>query len=107
MDCKEAEKKIPSFLQDELEGKTLEEFVEHIENCPECKEELTIQFLVTEGMERLEEGKSFNLQSALGTRMNAAAHRIRIYRNLQYTLVCLEAAVAAAIIISLCIVLRL
>ena len=43
MDCKDAEKKIPYFLRDELDGNRLEEFVEHIENCSECREELSIR----------------------------------------------------------------
>ena len=91
MDCKETEKKIPSFLQDELDGSRLEEFIAHVENCAECKEELSIQFLVAEGLERLEQG---------------AEHRIGVHRMLLYILMCLEAAVAAAIIIALCVVFR-
>ncbi|MCD7726580.1 MAG: zf-HC2 domain-containing protein [Clostridiales bacterium] len=107
MDCKEAEKKIPYFLQDELEGRKLADFVEHIEGCPECKEELSIQFLVAEGMEQLEKGDTFNLQEALLMKMEYARHRVRINRTLRYILVCLEAAVAAAIIIAFCIVFRM
>lgn len=106
MDCKEAEKNIPSFLQDELGGVDLEEFMEHVENCPECEEELTIQLLVTEGLERLETGNNFNLQDALLMKLEGAEHRIRVHRALLYTLFCLEAAVAAAIIIALCVVFR-
>ena len=49
MTCKETEKMIPLFLKDELETEELREFMEHIESCEDCKEELTIQFLVTEG----------------------------------------------------------
>lgn len=107
MNCKEAEKKIPSFLQDDLDGSKLEEFVEHVENCPECKEELSIQFLVTEGLERLEEGNNFNLQEELLMKLEGAEHRINVHRMLWYILLCLEAAVAAAIIIALCVVFRL
>ncbi|MCM1121901.1 MAG: zf-HC2 domain-containing protein [Eubacterium sp.] len=106
MDCKETEKKIPSFLQDELDGSRLEEFMNHVESCPECKEELSIQFLVTEGLERLENGNNFNLQEELLMKLEGAEHRISIHRMLWYTLVCLEAAVAAAIIIALCVVFR-
>ena len=54
MNCKEAEKIIPYFLQDDLDGRDLAEFVEHIDECHECMEELSIQFLVAEGMEQLE-----------------------------------------------------
>ncbi|MBD5450340.1 MAG: zf-HC2 domain-containing protein [Lachnospiraceae bacterium] len=107
MNCKETEKEIPSFLQDDLDGTKLEEFVEHVESCPECKEELSIQFLVTEGLERLEEGNNFNLQEELLMKLDGAEHRINVHRMLWYILLCLEAAVAAAIIIALCVVFRL
>lgn len=107
MTCKEAEKKIPYFLQDELEGRKLAEFVEHIENCPECEEELTIQFLVTEGMGKLEEGDDFNLQKALLMKMEGARQKIKINRTLRHVLFCLEVAVIVDIIIALCIVFRL
>ena len=107
MNCKEAEKKIPSFLQEELGGSELEEFLEHVENCPECEEELTIQLLVTEGLERLETGNNFNLQDALFIKLSGDEHHVRVHRTLLYTLYCLEAAVAAAIIIALCVVFRL
>ena len=107
MNCKETEKEIPSFLQDDLDGTKLEEFVEHVESCPECTEELSIQFLVTEGLERLEEGNNFNLQEELLMKLDGAEHRINVHRMLWYILLCLEAAVAAAIIIALCVVFRL
>ena len=107
MNCKDAEKKIPYFLQDELDGSKLEKFVEHVMTCPECKEELTIQFLVAEGLERLEGGSNFNLQEELVMKLEDAEHRIGIHRTLWRVLVCLEAAVALAVIIALFVVLRL
>ena len=107
MNCKDAEKKIPYFLQDELDGSKLKEFVEHIDACSECKEELSIQFLVAEGLERLEEGNNFNLQEELLMKLEDAEHYISIHRILWRVLICLEAAVALAIIISLCAVFRL
>ena len=38
MTCKETEKLIPAFLQDELDTEELREFMEHIEECGECRE---------------------------------------------------------------------
>lgn len=104
MNCKEAEKKIPPFLNDELDGRGLAEFVGHIEECPECMEELSIQFLVAEGMEQLEQGNNFNLQEALTARLENADYRIRVNRVLRHILFVLEAAVAAAIIAAVIIV---
>lgn len=105
MNCKETEKKIPAFLDDELDGRGLAEFVEHIEDCPECMEELSIQFLVAEGLEQLEQGNNFNLQEALTSKLEDADYRIRINRALRHILFVLEAAVAASIIAALIIVL--
>ncbi|MCX4307747.1 MAG: zf-HC2 domain-containing protein [Acetatifactor sp.] len=104
MDCKEVEKKIPSFLDEELDGKGLSEFVQHIEGCPECMEELSIQFLVTEGMERLEQGNNFNLQDALHRKLGSAEDKIRLNRTLRHILLALECMVAVAIVMALLIV---
>ena len=51
-------------------------------------------------------GGNFNLQDELFIKLGGALHQIRVRRMLLYTLFCLEAAVAAAIIIALCIVFR-
>ena len=79
MDCKECERRIPEFLNRELNYVTLKRFKNHIESCPDCKEELVIQFLVTEGMTRLEEGSAFDLQKELDKRMDEASRKI--HRN--------------------------
>ena len=65
MNCKEAEKMIPAFLVKQLNNRDLIRFLMHIEDCPECMEELTIQYLVMIGTSLIEEGKSFNLRRAL------------------------------------------
>lgn len=99
MTCKETEKMIPFFLQDDLETEELREFMEHIEECDDCREELTIQFLVTEGMSRLEEGNVFDLQNELRYRMDEAEHVLKRRENMQWLLYCLEGLVVLAIII--------
>lgn len=65
MNCKEAEKMIPAFLVKQLNSRELNQFLLHVEECPECMEELTIQYLVMIGTSLIEEGKSFNLRKAL------------------------------------------
>ena len=78
--------------------------MEHIEACPECMEELSIQFLVAEGLEQLEQGNNFNLQKALTWKLEDADDKIRVNRILRHILLVLEAAVVAAIIAALVIV---
>jgi len=98
MKCKETEKLIPLFLNDELEDEELREFMEHIEKCEECKEELTIQFLVSEGVARLETGNVFDLQKELKVRLSDADHGLKSRENMRWVLYALEGLVAVAVI---------
>lgn len=99
MKCKEAEKLIPLFLDDDLENEELREFMEHIEKCEECKEELTIQFLVLEGVARLETGNVFDLQKELKMRIDDSEHSLKTRENMQWILYALEGLIGVALIV--------
>lgn len=77
MDCKETQKLIGAYLDDELEGKSAEAFLKHIDECPVCKEELCIRYLVAEGTVRLEEGSSFDLNKELENKMQNSRRSIK------------------------------
>ena len=81
MDCREFEKEISDFIKGKMDYARLKEFTGHAESCEKCKEELTIQFLVTEGMIRLEDGSAFDLQKELRERMERAKHRVHVYET--------------------------
>lgn len=97
MECKEFEREIPAFIAGELDDKTMLEFLEHIEKCPDCKEELSIQVLVQEGMARLEDGSAFDLQKELERKMQEARKRIRRHRTVRAIRLTLELAAVAAV----------
>ncbi len=84
MDCKEANKKMSDFLNDELSGRELKNFLGHISCCKDCKEELSIQFLVQEGMARLEDGKTFDLKSELDRQLADVERKMVFYQWLHY-----------------------
>lgn len=94
MDCKQVEKMIPQFLADDLTTEELREFMEHIENCTDCKEELTIEFLVSEGLVRLENGAVFDLKKELSERIATAERHLHWRENVQMLLYILEGLVA-------------
>jgi hypothetical protein len=81
MECKECRKWITTFISKEIDYKHLKLFLDHIESCPDCKEELTIQILVTEGLNRLEEGDAFDLQDELGKRLEEARHKLKFHKT--------------------------
>lgn len=98
MTCKEFEKLIPAFLERKLDFLTLRQFVGHMETCADCHEELVIQFLVTEGMQRLEEGDAFDLQSELEERMEEAKSRVKFHSLFLYVGAGLKTLVIALIV---------
>lgn len=81
MDCKQFERLIPDFIQQEMDYRTLNKFIKHIENCPKCKEELVIQFLIAEGMVRLEEGSAFDLNKELELRIQESKRKIKSHNR--------------------------
>lgn len=94
MDCKEFERLIPGFIEEELEFSTLKRFLDHMEQCGGCKEELEIQFLVTEGVQRLEDGRAFDLQRELTRRLAEARQKIRVGTNMIRLGITMEIAAA-------------
>ena len=50
MTCKEAESLVMPYIKNELTDEELFEFLEHIEHCPECREQLEIYFTVDVGI---------------------------------------------------------
>lgn len=75
MDCKSVEKLISKFLKDECTPVEEAMVLEHIKNCPDCKEDLTIELLIQEGLNRLESGESFDLNAELEKRLEEKVHK--------------------------------
>ena len=104
MTCKEAEKLIPVFLEDDLDTDDLREFMEHIDECGECKEELSIQFLVKEGLSRLEAGSVFDLKNELDYRIELEEHALKMRESLVWLSYLLDALVVIAAIVLVALV---
>ena len=73
---------IPAYLEDSLEADELKDFLEHIDSCPECSEELSIQFLITEGLNTLNNGDSYDLSSAMERKVEKSRHDINVHDKL-------------------------
>ncbi len=108
MNCNEAEKLIPDFLKDNLDNQETIAFLEHVNQCASCREELTIQFLVSTGLKRLEDDGDFNLQEELNGKLREAGRQVRIRTGLQRVAVFLQFVVAAgaAAVIALIVLLQ-
>ena len=81
-------------------------FLNHVDGCSSCLEELRIQFLVTTGMQRLENGDTFDLNRELRMRIDTEKRHLHILSSLQHGLYATEAmAILAATMILTMVVL--
>ncbi|MBQ8591502.1 MAG: hypothetical protein IJ485_01965 [Lachnospiraceae bacterium] len=107
MDCRKVEHSIAQFIRDELDKDEIEKFVNHIYECESCKEELTIQYLIVEGMSRLEEGETFALQEELNAKLEHGRRKAIVRKWMKRTFCVLEiVAVLAAVIMTSIVILR-
>lgn len=83
MDCKEAQRCIRLFFEDELSEDTAQKFVEHVYSCKECMEELTIEYLLLEGINRLENADDIDVKSELEEKLNRTINRKKVYNQLK------------------------
>ena len=98
-ECKAIEQLIPVFLDDGLNNAQLKQFLAHIDACPDCREELTIQFLMQVGTKRLEDGKAFHLGLALQQCLTDAHRRLERRMRLERVAGVMQIAVFAGIIL--------
>ena len=105
MDCKQFNSLIQDFLHDRLDEMRLSEFLTHIEECEDCRDELRIQYLIYEGLERLEAGATFDVDKDLADLMQLQRKRLNQRQGIKMTAIASEIITTAAFIIVLFVVL--
>lgn len=55
MNCQTAESMVNRYIEHDLSVEELEDFLEHVENCPSCYDELETYFIVHAAMRQLDE----------------------------------------------------
>lgn len=78
MDCKTAGNMVLPYIHKELSGRDMEEFLEHIKECPDCYEELEIYFTVSVALRKLREDreKSYDIQRVLRDELKSARRKM-------------------------------
>jgi predicted anti-sigma-YlaC factor YlaD len=87
MDCKKAQSLVTLYIGKKLDDKETEEFLNHIDHCKECHEELEIYFTVHFALQKLDEDKdvSYNIQKMLKDDEEARRRKIRRRKVLRYS----------------------
>ncbi|MEY8336945.1 zf-HC2 domain-containing protein [Lachnospiraceae bacterium 62-35] len=78
MTCQEAERMVIPYIEHNLNDEKLEEFLLHIDACPDCREELEIYFTVFYGLKQLDsEIGTYNIKEALKEALEASRERVK------------------------------
>lgn len=80
INCKVIEKKIPAYLSGNLSVKETKAFIKHVQECKDCKDELTIQYMVSEGLSKAESDNEYNLLKGLEQKLSGSRQMIKKYR---------------------------
>ena len=97
MECRDYRKEYRDFLEDTLAERETEKLLKHLAGCNACMEELRIQYLLIEGMKRLESGGTFDINSDFERMLGMRRKRATRGRKLRYTV---YAVLFAAVFVS-------
>lgn len=83
MRCRQAQSLVGAFIKDELDDEQLKEFLDHIENCADCYEELEVSYMVTEGLAALDHDVTgtFDLKKSLQNVIRSRRKRLALGRR--------------------------
>lgn len=100
VDCKKIEKMIPVYLDNKLSAYEMLALLNHIQECKNCKEELTIQYMVSEGLDRAENEDNYDLLTGLEVRIKESYDQIKahdfVYFGFTFALICVVCIVGIA-----------
>ena len=86
MTCREAEKMIVPYIHDKLTIDELDEFLEHVESCDNCMEELEIHYMVDEGLKKLDQDDAtYDIVGDLMRKIESSGWEIQRFTAFQIT----------------------
>lgn len=104
MDCRTAESMVTHFIDHSLSVNELEEFLDHIEHCSSCYDELETYFIVHEAMQQLDEkedGTVLDFKKLLEQEIRRSRRYIHQKRGMYFVtgLLCVCTAVALCVFV--------
>ncbi len=108
MTCREAEKMVVPYINDELTIDELDEFLEHVEYCDNCMEELEIHYMVDVGLRKLdEEDTVYDIVGELQRKLEGSAMRLQRFFSFQVTKYAVGTLMSMALIVSILLQIRI
>ena len=108
MDCRQAEKLVVPYIKDELNMDELDDFLEHVEYCDNCMEELEIHYMVDVGLKKLDEDDAtYDIVGDLMRKMDSSVNEIRRFTMFQITRYAVSTLSAMFLILAIALQVRI
>lgn len=106
--CREAEKLVVPYINDELSFPQLEDFMEHIESCANCREELEIHYMVDIGLKKLDEADgTYDIVGDLRRKLEDSYGVLRRFLMFQVTRYAVSTLMTMALIVTVLLQVRI
>ncbi len=108
MTCVEAEKMVVPYMKDELSPTELEDFLDHINTCENCREELEIHYMVDVGLKKLDEADgTYDIVGDLKRKVAESYRSLRHISMFQITTYAVTTLMGMALIVMILLQLRI
>ena len=108
MDCRQEWHEIQPFIRGQLNGEQTKEFLEHLDQCPSCREELEIYYTIEVGLEQLDStDHNFNIVVELNRYISEARRSIEMARLLDIGKYTIETLVFLCVMVMLLLQFRI
>ena len=108
MTCVEAEKMVVPYMKDELSPTELEDFLDHIHTCENCREELEIHYMVDVGLKKLDEADgTYDIVGDLKRKVAESYRSLRNISMFQITTYAVSTLTGMALIVMILLQLRI
>ena len=108
MTCVEAEKMVVPYMKDELSPTELEDFLDHIHTCENCREELEIHYMVDVGLKKLDEADgTYDIGGDLKRKVAESYRSLRHISMFQITTYAVSTLTGMALIVMILLQLRI
>ena len=108
MTCVEAEKMVVPYMKDELSPTELEDFLDHINTCENCREELEIHYMVDMGLKKLDEADgTYDIVGDLKRKVAESYRSLRHISMFQITTYAVSTLMGMALIVMILLQLRI
>ncbi len=108
MDCRQAEKLVVPYIKDELHMDELDDFLEHVEYCDNCMEELEIHYMVDVGLRKLDEDDAeYDIVGDLQRKLESSAFHIQRFFTFQVTKYAVGTLASMAVLVMILLQIRI